>query len=692
MMLVECATTSSNSNVTNYISTTFSSISLNSPTCTSSATSCATSAKCTNVNCSTSLGSNTTSGYISNGPSGNDETKVPVISAVLPVVNIANNSASDLLSSGSNSCSDSLGNSISTNSISNSNSIGNSWRFPKNEEEHFNGGNCESPWHLQSSMEARPGANYSANRSPVFSESNLLQKACSDTAGRSMKYGSPLSESKICKKSNGKVQCESKSISNMVDVEACLANTPPHLLIRSLSSLSHHSTQLSTLPRPQEQEPVGSHTLQKGVLQQARDRIFSRWKERYFVLTRDYLACFRRGSTKYSEMGSFIFKVNLASVEGVYWEERRGSAVVAVELPREGRVLLRARANEAHLLQGWYRALLDATTSSKLRRTALRRGTSTSTLHLHPSSSTPYHSSTAPHHSTATLPHHSTTTLPHPPSLSLIHHAALPHSSPSGMSSCSSSKCGTEERLSCAKLQQQRTSACPGGSLDTDPPSTPLSSLTSLHKLSSNASSGSGCGSSVASSPGLGTCIAPSGWSPRSRFSLVESPRRPLPSAASMCPPKTRHSLCLDPSDQPHSRLLPTRTTPLTPISSSLGFPSARRFTHSPAGHTRRSLCLDSLSASRTSLVSLTPRNPLLELLETCPPPSAGPIPCPVGPSAGPSPCSKGPSTGLNPCPVRPSAGLNAEVAQPSEAPPSALAQPRTRTSLTLFRNSPLFN
>lgn len=49
--------------------------------------------------------------------------------------------------------------------------------------------------------------------------------------------------------------------------------------------------------------------LRKGVLLQARDRLFSRWKERYFVLTRDYLACFRRGSTKYSEMGSFIFKV-----------------------------------------------------------------------------------------------------------------------------------------------------------------------------------------------------------------------------------------------------------------------------------------------------------------------------------------------------------------------------------------------
>ena len=42
--------------------------------------------------------------------------------------------------------------------------------------------------------------------------------------------------------------------------------------------------------------------------------MFSRWKERYFILTRDYLHCFKRasgsGPGKISEMGQFIFKVN----------------------------------------------------------------------------------------------------------------------------------------------------------------------------------------------------------------------------------------------------------------------------------------------------------------------------------------------------------------------------------------------
>jgi len=55
--------------------------------------------------------------------------------------------------------------------------------------------------------------------------------------------------------------------------------------------------------------PVGA-AIRKGLLWQQRDRLFSRWKERFFVLTADYLQCFRRaGTTKITEMGAFVFKV-----------------------------------------------------------------------------------------------------------------------------------------------------------------------------------------------------------------------------------------------------------------------------------------------------------------------------------------------------------------------------------------------
>ena len=51
-------------------------------------------------------------------------------------------------------------------------------------------------------------------------------------------------------------------------------------------------------------------TLRKGLLWQQRDKIFSRWKERFFVLTPDYLNCFKRGTSRMSEMGEFLFKVS----------------------------------------------------------------------------------------------------------------------------------------------------------------------------------------------------------------------------------------------------------------------------------------------------------------------------------------------------------------------------------------------
>lgn len=50
-------------------------------------------------------------------------------------------------------------------------------------------------------------------------------------------------------------------------------------------------------------------TIRKGLLWQQKDKLFSQWKERYFILTPDYLQCFKKGTTRMTEMGEFIFKV-----------------------------------------------------------------------------------------------------------------------------------------------------------------------------------------------------------------------------------------------------------------------------------------------------------------------------------------------------------------------------------------------
>ena len=70
---------------------------------------------------------------------------------------------------------------------------------------------------------------------------------------------------------------------------------------------------------PAQESELTSSTVLKGVLWQQRDKVFSRWKERYFVLTSDYLQCFKKSSPSVmhsaaSEMGRFIFKLKLTEV------------------------------------------------------------------------------------------------------------------------------------------------------------------------------------------------------------------------------------------------------------------------------------------------------------------------------------------------------------------------------------------
>jgi hypothetical protein len=47
----------------------------------------------------------------------------------------------------------------------------------------------------------------------------------------------------------------------------------------------------------------------KGLLWVQQDKLFSRWKERFIVLTSHYLQFFKKTSSRLSEMGAFMLKV-----------------------------------------------------------------------------------------------------------------------------------------------------------------------------------------------------------------------------------------------------------------------------------------------------------------------------------------------------------------------------------------------
>ena len=123
--------------------------------------------------------------------------------------------------------------------------------------------------------------------------------------------------------------------------------------------------------------------IKKGLLWQQKDKIFSRWKERFFILTKDYFHCFKKGNTRLTEMGGFIFKVNiknliivrykwmkmfyssdntvyqmifqlkLAEIDTVELLDKRGYLTVCVSLLKEGKVYLRRPEG----IREWFNAL-----------------------------------------------------------------------------------------------------------------------------------------------------------------------------------------------------------------------------------------------------------------------------------------------------------------------------------------------
>ena len=56
---------------------------------------------------------------------------------------------------------------------------------------------------------------------------------------------------------------------------------------------------------------VDTSIVKKGLLWIQQDKLFSSWKERFVILTNSHLQIFKKGTTKFSEMGTFINKVSI---------------------------------------------------------------------------------------------------------------------------------------------------------------------------------------------------------------------------------------------------------------------------------------------------------------------------------------------------------------------------------------------
>jgi len=104
--------------------------------------------------------------------------------------------------------------------------------------------------------------------------------------------------------------------------------------------------------------------LKKGLLWQQRDKLFSRWKERYFILTKDYFHCFKKATSRITEMGGFIFKLKLTEVETIELLDKRGYLTICINLLKDGKIYLRRPEG----IREWFAALQNNIYECKRRR------------------------------------------------------------------------------------------------------------------------------------------------------------------------------------------------------------------------------------------------------------------------------------------------------------------------------------
>jgi len=106
--------------------------------------------------------------------------------------------------------------------------------------------------------------------------------------------------------------------------------------------------------------------LKKGLLWVQHDKLFSRWKERFVILTSDYLQIFKKASSRISEMGAFQYKVRIGEVSTVRLEDRKGYLTLAVT-SKQGRMLLRRTEG----ISEWGRIVEQAVAACRGRQESL---------------------------------------------------------------------------------------------------------------------------------------------------------------------------------------------------------------------------------------------------------------------------------------------------------------------------------
>jgi len=146
-------------------------------------------------------------------------------------------------------------------------------------------------------------------------------------------------------------------------------------LVGGLSKLRKEKLVYTPADNFREKEDV-PRPVKKGLLWQQKDKFFSRWKERYFILTEDYLQCFKKENSRISEMGSFLTRFRLSEVEEVSLLTKKGYLTIALTNSKEGRILLRRHEG----IREWFNTLKSKVLESKAKQVHFQQDLKSSNL------------------------------------------------------------------------------------------------------------------------------------------------------------------------------------------------------------------------------------------------------------------------------------------------------------------------
>jgi len=103
--------------------------------------------------------------------------------------------------------------------------------------------------------------------------------------------------------------------------------------------------------------------IRKGVMWVQQEKLFSRWKERFIILTPSYLHIFKKSTSRLSDMGTFVNKIRLSETENLSIEERKGYLTLVLVTARDSRLLLRKTEG----IRDWQRSIQTQLSKEKQR-------------------------------------------------------------------------------------------------------------------------------------------------------------------------------------------------------------------------------------------------------------------------------------------------------------------------------------